>query len=337
MKKINSIVFVLLILTFLMSACANSHNEKLKTIVRVSHGQPQGHPDHEGMLAFKKYIEEKLGDKYEVLVYSNGLLGDSKNTLELTQTGAIEFVVASASNLETFNKIYSIFSMPYIFDNEAAYHEFMDTSEFAEDIYNSTVSQGIKVVGWFDAGVRNFYGSKPFKKVEDIKGMKVRVQPSPTNVAMMKAFNAGAVPMSFGDVYTALQNKTIDAAENNELALNTVKHGEVAKYYSYNRHQMVPDFIVANVHFMDSLSKEDRKVFDDALKLAQEVEKKEWTKAVEEAKKTASEQMGVTFVDADVSSFKEKLLPLHEQVFSQNDKLKAIYNNINMINKKHKE
>lgn len=97
------------------------------------------------------------------LVYSNGLLGDStKNTLELCQTGAIDFVIASASNLEAFNKAYSIFSVPYLFDNERAYHEFMDSSVVNEKIYDTTIDQGIRVMGWFD-GTRNFYGSKPFK------------------------------------------------------------------------------------------------------------------------------------------------------------------------------
>lgn len=320
---------------FTFVSCGNNDVVGFKKIVRVSHGQPKGHPDDLGMLAFKKHIEENLPDKYEVLVYSNGLLGDSKNTLELCQTGAIDFVIASASNLEAFNKAYSIFSVPYLFDNERAYHEFMDSSVVNEKIYDTTIDQGIRVMGWFDAGTRNFYGSKPFKTVEDVKGLKIRVQPSPTNVAMMDAFGSGAVPMGFSEVYTALQNGTIDAAENNELALNTVKHGEVSKFYSYNKHQMVPDFIVVNYDFITSLPEEDRKVFDRAIEIAQEVEKVEWVKAVEEAKRVSTEEMGVQFVEADVQSFKKKVLPLHEKIFNKTETLKQIYDAINKINEKN--
>lgn len=211
----------------------------------------------------------------------------------------------------------------------------MDSSVVNEKIYDTTIDQGIRVMGWFDAGTRNFYGSKPFKTVEDVKGLKIRVQPSPTNVAMMDAFGSGAVPMGFSEVYTALQNGTIDAAENNELALNTVKHGEVSKFYSYNKHQMVPDFIVVNYDFITSLPEEDRKVFDRAIEIAQEVEKVEWVKAVEEAKRVATEEMGVQFVEADVQSFKKKVLPLHEKIFNKTETLKQIYDSINMINEKN--
>lgn len=175
----------------------------------------------------KEEIESKLGDKYEVQIYANGLLGDTKNALDLTQTGALDFVVGSASNMETFNPLYSIFSMPYLFVNEDAYHEVMATDAITDKVYQSTINSGVLSVGWFDAGTRNFYGTNPFNTVDDLKGLKIRVQPSPMNVQMMQAFDAGAVPMGFGEVYTALQNGTIDAAENNEFALTSVKHGEV--------------------------------------------------------------------------------------------------------------
>lgn len=81
----------------------------------------------------------------------------------------------------------------------------MNNKSYTDEIYDTTIDQGIRVMGWFDAGTRNFYGSKAFQTVDDVKGLKIRVQPSPTNIAMMDAFNAGAVPMSFSEVYTALQ------------------------------------------------------------------------------------------------------------------------------------
>ena len=85
------------------------------------------------------------------------------------------------------------------------------------------------------------------------KGQKIRVQQSPASVEMVKAFEQAAAPMGFGEVYTAIQQGVIDGAENNELALTNNKHGEVAKYYSYNKHQMVPDMLVANLKFLKQL------------------------------------------------------------------------------------
>ena len=88
---------------------------------------------------------------------------------------------------------------------------------------------------WYNAGTRNFYATTPIYTPDDLKGLKIRVQQSPASVKMVQAFGAAATPLSFGDVYTAIQQHVIDGAENNELALTNNKHGEVAKYFSYTK------------------------------------------------------------------------------------------------------
>ena len=95
----------------------------------------------------------------------------------------------------------------------------------------------------------------------DLKGLKIRVQQSPTNVEMMRLLGGSATPMGFGEVYTALQSKIIDGAENNEMALTDNGHGDVCKYYSYDMHQMVPDILIGNNAFMEGLSQKEREVF----------------------------------------------------------------------------
>ena len=208
----------------------------------------------------------------------------------------------------------------------------MDDSVIRNQVFNATESSGFEAVTWLDAGTRNFYSRKPIKTPEDLKGLKLRVQQSPSNVSMVKAFGAAAAPMSFGEVYTAIQQGVIDGAENNELALTNNKHGEVAKYYIYDQHQMVPDMLVGNIKFLNSLSNEERKVFDDAAKICNEVERKEWILQVNEAKKQA-ENMGVIFSDVDVNSFKEKVIGLQQQMINDDPKLKPVYERIQEINK----
>ena len=153
---------------------------------------------------------------------------------------------------------------------------------------------------------------------------------------MVKAFGAAAAPMGFGEVYTAIQQGVIDGAENNELALTNNKHGEVAKYYSYNKHQMVPDMLVANLKFLNSLSPEDYQVFKEAAALSTEVEMQEWDKSTAEAKRIASEEMGVEFIDVDEEAFKEKVLPLHESMLQENEKIRDLYDHIQAANEKAK-
>ena len=307
-----------------------------KRIIRVSHAQSETHPEHLGLLAFKEYVEEKLGDKYEVQIFPNELLGSAQKAIELTQTGAIDFVVAGTANLETFADVYEIFSMPYLFDSEEVYKSVMQDTEYMENVYASTDEAGFRVVTWYNAGTRNFYGKSPIRTPEDLKGKKIRVQQSPASVEMVKAFGAAAAPMGFGEVYTAIQQGVIDGAENNELALTNNKHGEVAKYYSYNKHQMVPDMLVANLKFLNSLSPEDYQVFKEAAALSTEVEMTEWDKSVQEAKRIASEEMGVEFIDVDVEAFKEKVLPLHESMLQENEKIRDLYDHIQAANEKAK-
>lgn len=333
MKKLTALAFGIAVAVSL-TGCGSLTGGK--RIIRVSHAQSETHPEHLGLLAFKEYVEEKLGDKYEVQIFPNELLGSAQKAIELTQTGAIDFVVAGTANLETFADVYEIFSMPYLFDSEEVYKSVMQDTEYMENIYASTDEAGFRVVTWYNAGTRNFYGKSPIRTPEDLKGKKIRVQQSPASVEMVKAFGAAAAPMGFGEVYTAIQQGVIDGAENNELALTNNKHGEVAKYYSYNKHQMVPDMLVANLKFLNSLSPEDYQVFKEAAALSTEVEMEEWDKSIEEAKKIATDEMGVEFIDVDVEAFKEKVLPLHESMLQENEKIRDLYDHIQAANEKAK-
>lgn len=307
-----------------------------KRIIRISHAQSETHPEHLGLLAFKEYVEERLGDKYEVQIFPNEILGSAQKAIELTQTGAIDFVVAGTANLETFADVYEIFSMPYLFDSEAVYKTVMEDSNYMEQVYESTDEAGFRVVTWYNAGTRNFYAKTPIRTPDDLKGKKIRVQQSPASVSMVNAFGAAAAPMGFGEVYTAIQQGVIDGAENNELALTNNKHGEVAKYYSYNKHQMVPDMLVANLKFLEGLSPEEYQIFKDAAALSTEVELEEWDKSIEEAKKIAAEDMSVEFIDVEVEAFKEKVLPLHEKMLNDNPKIRSFYEYIQTVNEQEK-
>ena len=128
-------------------------------------------------------MEEKLGDKYNIEVFPSELLGSQNEMVQLTQTGAIHFCVASNSLLETFSKDYSIFNLPYLFASSEAYHAAMDDESITEPIFESTKQAGFEAVTWIDAGTRNFYTvSRPVNSPDDLKGLKIRTQQSPTNV-----------------------------------------------------------------------------------------------------------------------------------------------------------
>lgn len=337
-------MIILAFMSISLIACSSSNDagnstsaayDASKRIVRISHAQSETHPEHLGLLAFEEYIEENLGDKYDVQIFPNELLGSAQKAIELTQTGAIDFVVAGTANLETFADVYEIFSMPYLFSSVESYKSTMADTAYMSEIYSSTEDAGFEVLTWFNAGTRNFYATKPIYTPDDLKGMKIRVQQSPASVSMMNSFGAAAAPMSFGEVYTAIQQHIIDGAENNELALTNNKHGEVAKYYSYNMHQMIPDMLVGNRKFLNSLNSDERKIFEEAAALSTQIELEEWDKQVAQAKEIAQNDMGVEFIQVDVSAFQEKVLPLHEVMLEKNADIRSLYTHIQEINEKY--
>ena len=329
LKKVLSLVLCAAVI-FTLTGCASIGNGK--RIIRISHAQSEAHPEHIGLLAFAEHIEQNLGDKYEVQIYPNELLGAAQRAIELTQTGAIDFVVAGTANLETFASVYEVFSMPYLFTSEEAYHAAMEDTDYMNQVYASTDEAGFRVLTWYNAGVRSFYATKPLYTPDDLVGLKMRVQQSPASIQMANAFGAAATPLSFGEVYTAIQQHVIDGAENNELALTNNKHGEVAKYYSYNMHQMVPDMLIGNLKFLNGLSDEEFQIFQEAARISTEVEMAEWDKQVEEAKAIAQNDMGVEFIDVDVQVWKNAVADVQQDMLNANPDIRDLYDHIQSYN-----
>ena len=335
-KKIISTVLCAGLVAGLAGGCSGTGDiNGGKRIIRVALSQSETHPEYTGMEKFKEYVEEKLGDKYEVQLYPNELLGGQTKAIELTQTGAIDFTIAGTPNLEIFADVYEVFSMPYLFTSEEAYFASMNDTDYMEKVYESTDDTGLRVMTWFNVGSRNFYAKKPINTPDDLKGLKMRVQQSPASVKMANAFGAAASPMSFGEVYTAIQQGVIDGAENNELALTENKHGEVAKYYSYTMHQIIPDVLIANLKFLNGLSDEEKEIFYDAAQQATETEMEAWDTQVEQAKKIAQDDMGVEFIYPDINLFKDKVSNVQQEMLDANPDIQNLYDHIQMYNEKY--
>lgn len=327
-KKLFSSILLFAMLAAPLSFSGCSKNNSIR-IIRIGHNQSTNHPTHIGLTAFANYINENLGNKYKVEVFPSELLGSQTEMVQLTQTGAIEFVVASNSILETFSKNYEIFNLPFLFSSTEAYHAAMDDPTVTDPIFSTTSKAGIIAVTWLDAGTRNFYTTNtPINSPSDLKGLKIRVQQSPTNVSMMSLLGGSATPLSFGDVYTALQSKIIDGAENNELALTENGHGDVCKYYSYDMHQMIPDIVLANYDFLNNLTKEERTIFENGFKILNSVQREEWQTAVQKAKDRAQNVQGVNFLYPPTEPFRKAVMPLHDSVLKNTPELQPIYKKI---------
>lgn len=334
MKKNNTVAAIILCFAMIMavagcSASANGETDS-KRIISVATVQPENHAIVQGLNALKQHVEGELGDSFEIRLFTNGVIGGNSEALELLQMGSLDLIATSGSNLEAFANEYKIFGLPYLFNDEASFRKVMNEEEFTDIIYNSTTQKGIQGVAWFSNGVNNFYASQKIETPEDLKGLKIRVQSSEANVKLVQGFDAAAVVMAYGEVYTALQNRVIDAGTNPEMALVDMKHGEVAKYYSRTEHQIFTDMLVANTDFLDSLNEKEKEVFQRGFKLSSQVANEAWDKRILEVTKEATE-MGVKFITVDKESFEEIQKPVKEELLNSNPELQPLYNMIQQI------
>lgn len=325
MKKIAAVLICMVMMIYI-TACNDPQSgdmPKSKRVVSIATVQPENHPISVGLRAMKSYIEQEL-DGVEVKIYYNGIMGDNSQALELLQMGTLNLVATSGSNLESFNNTYKIFGLPYLFDDEDNFRKCMNTPEFVDVVYNCTKEKGLQGVAWFANGVNNIYSTKPVHTPDDVKGMKLRIQASEANVMLAEGWGAAATVLAYGEVYTALQNHVIDAAMNPEMALISMKHGEVAQYYSYTEHQIFTDMLIANVGFLDTLSDEERMVFEEAFDIATSTECEEWDYQIQECKRNA-EEIGVQFITVDKAPFEKMQEPVKVKLLKENPELQSLY------------
>lgn len=299
------------------SLAAGNNNES--TTLRLAHNQNLDHPIHKSLMYFAEKVKEKSNGKIKIEIYPSGQLGTERELIELTQTGAIDFAKVNASALENFKKEYSIFSLPYLFKNEDHYYKTMD-SDVMKKIYHSTRSIGFVGLTNYDSGTRNIYTTRAsITKPEDLKGLKLRVQPSKTSIRMIELMGGSPTPMDYGEVYTGLQQGVIDGTENNETALTAGKHGEVAKYYSYTEHTIIPDVLLISTNTWDSLSNEAKKQITEAAEESSRYHRKIWAEEIKQAHEEAK-KMGVQFNNSDKEAFRQTVMPLHQE-FAKDESL----------------
>ncbi|MFS0820155.1 TRAP transporter substrate-binding protein [Bacillus sp. 1P02SD] len=322
MRKIALLLLVGLI-TFFIVGC-NNQEAGVKEL-KLAHNQTLDHPVHLSLVEFGRLVEEKSNHKIQVEIYPNGQLGSEREVLELTQSGAVDVAKVSASALEGFESDYSIFSLPYVFESYDEFEKKMNDKNITNQLYYKTEDIGFIALTYFNAGSRNLYTKdREVKTVADVSGLKTRVQPSQTSVNMIEAFGGLPTPMAYGEVYTALQSGVIDAAENNETALVGNNHGEVAKYYMYTGHQIVPDMLIINAKRFNEFTDDEQRIIQEAAKEATLYHEDVWAKSIKEQTEIAKTKMGVHFIDVDKSSFINAVKPLHE-AYAKDEKTKDIY------------
>lgn len=327
MRKKRILLLLISILVFTVVGCRSNTvtetGQKVQ-IWNIASIQTETHPQTLAVKKMGEIFSELTNGRYRFEVYPNELLGPQRETLEQVQYGIIEMAVIGNANISSFEDGFLTFEMPFLFDDEEHQKRFFETSEIVPELFKKTESYNFKIVTFFTAGTRNMYASKPIRALSDLKGMKIRTAESDTYAKMMRYLGGSATPMSFGEVFTAMQSGVVDGAENNEASYNNSKHYEIAPYYSYTKHLIVPDYLIVNTNAYDSLSQEDKEAFDEAARKAAEYEIKLWAEDAERSKEAVIAGGATMIEDVDVEALRNACLPLHDELCA-NPEIKKVY------------
>lgn len=294
--------------------------------LKIGHGLDQSHPVHKAMLYLAERAKEKSNGTLQISVYPSQQLGTERECLELLQIGSLAMTKVSSSVIEGFVPIFKVFSLPYIFRSEE--HKFnVFEGEVGKDLLLKPQKYWLRGLCFYDAGSRSFYTKdKPINTPKDLIGLKIRTQESATSVKLVNSLGGSATPISWGELYTALQQGVVDGAENNPPSFYLSRHYEVCKYYSIDEHTSVPDVLVISTVIWNDLTEQEKIWLQEAVDESYIYQKKLWQESSLESLK-AVESAGVKIIYPDKTPFIEKVQPLLEEYKSE----KEVYDLIQKI------
>ncbi len=288
------------------------------------------HPlDYPTVMSVKKMgdiISEKTKGKYNVKVFGNSALGSEKDTVEQVKIGALDMLRVNTSNFHSIVPESMVPAFPFIFRDIEHFRKTMYGAQ-GDQILAAFEKYGFVGLALWESGARSIYAKKPVRTLADVKGMKIRVQPSDLWVSIIQAIGASPTPIPYAEVYTALKTGLVDAAENNYPSYETSKHYEAAPVFSETEHVMAPEVVIFSKKVWDTLSKEEQQIIRQAAKEATPYYVDLWTKK-EKASKDITMKAGATYVtDVKKAEFVNAVKPVWDK-FSPTPELKKLVQDI---------
>ncbi len=305
-------VLALLLFCCTWMACTSLSGTKT---LKLAHGLDVKHPVHRGIEFMAQQVAAKSNGKLRLQIYPNQQLGSERQLLELLQIGSVAMTKVSGAVMENFAPNYEVLSIPYIFRDKAHLNKTLD-GEVGKQLLLQGEKYWLRGLTYFDAGQRSFYCKTPIRTPDDLINKKIRVQESVTAMQLVRALGAAPTPISYGEIYTALQQGIVDGAENNPPSFYTSRHYEICKYYTLNEHTGVPDILLIGKVAWDGLSEQERIWLQAAADEAKDYERKLWQEAELEALE-AVKAAGVEIILPDKSLFAEKTKSILENYQTQ--------------------
>ena len=312
----------------LVGAIAVASATSMARTFRSAEVHAKDFPTNQAVMHMSEQLSKATGGKDSIKIFGDSALGSEKDTVEQVKIGALDMVRVSSASFHGIVPESVIPSLPFLF---------RDIEHFRKTMYGP---QGEKILAAFDkagfiglalyeSGARSVYAKKPIKSLADMKGLKIRVQPSDLMVSLVGAMGASPTPMPFAEVYTGLKTGLLDAAENNYPSYDEAKHYESAPVFSETMHVMTPEVLVFSKKIWDTLPKEEQAAIRKAAKDSVPYYVQLWEPKEKEAK-AAVIKGGAKVVSAseiDRKSFVEAEKPVWDK-FATTPELKALVSDI---------
>ncbi len=307
--------------------------------LRFGHDQMQETPHHEAAVKFKELVESRSGGKVKVELYPAMQLGKGREMIEGMQVGSVQGVALPTSNFSGFDMATSIPDVPFIFTSPAYARATID-GELGNAILKRLSSQGMVGAAWWESGFKCFTGNFPIRGPKDYKGKKIRVMGNPLLIAQYEAWGAGAIPIDFGELYNALQQKVVDGQENPLSTIVNMKFHEVQKYVTLSNHGWLPYIVAFSKKWLDTLPADLQQVVVTAAKEVSAFESAEIRRLEAEKYLPAVKKQGCEVIELTpeaVKEFRDSVVPVYKKFRDEilkDDEARALFDKFVEASKK---
>jgi tripartite ATP-independent transporter DctP family solute receptor len=239
-------------------ASAQEHKLNLGTVLDPAH------PVSVGIRRMAEVAEKQSGGKLKIEFFPSSQLGGQREMWQNMQAGIITGIVDPTASLTSFVPSFAVLDLPYLVQTREQAYKMLEGPVVTAELTSKTPAAGFRIVHYWEITFRNVYSRTPVNSIADLKGKKVRVIPNPTFIALFRGLGAAPTPMAFGELYSALQQGVVDAAENDSLTYFTTKHYEVAKNLAMTSHLMLINLMVFSEKQWQRLPPNMQKVVSDA-------------------------------------------------------------------------
>lgn len=280
-------------------------------VIKVGHGHTATHSYQLGLEKSNEMLQEKTGGKMSLKFFPSAQLGNERQMQESLTVGTLEMTITGLVNL--YDPAFALFDFPYLYDNREQIKNVM-YSDLMQEMNEGLIKKGMRIIGLMEVGFRNITSNKPIKTPADLKGFKIRTPESPAQIECFKAMGALPTPMSFNELYSALQQGVVDGQENPLENIYNAKFYEVQKYVTASRHIYNFAYVLVSEKFWQSLPKDQQDILAECIK-GGSMWQIDYLKNREAELEKELKSKGMEFIYPDRDAFREAAMGAYKSDF----------------------